>query len=168
MLCGVKVKVKRRADDQKFLAQVLAVGTDCDIALLTVEDEAFWEGVTPLELGPLPTLQVGCTAQMAHLTWPVFACELVYGCHEGWRSLKDEKMRTPRSLSVLQDAVAVVGYPIGGETISVTTGVVSRIEVTSYSHGATELLGIQIDAAINPGNSGAALLMQGNEPSIIL
>ena len=55
----------------------------------------------------------------------------------------------------MQDAVAVVGYPIGGETISVTTGVVSRIEVTSYSHGATELLGIQIDAAINPGNSGA-------------
>lgn len=51
--------------------------------------------------------------------------------------------------------MAVVGYPIGGETISVTTGVVSRIEVTSYSHGATELLGIQIDAAINPGNSGA-------------
>ena len=58
-------------------------------------------------------------------------------------------------LLVVQDAVAVVGYPIGGETISVTTGVVSRIEVTSYSHGATELLGIQIDAAINPGNSGA-------------
>ncbi len=57
----------------------------------------------------------------------------------------------------VQDAVAVVGYPIGGETISVTTGVVSRIEVTSYSHGATELLGIQIDAAINPGNSGASL-----------
>ena len=51
----------------------------------------------------------------------------------------------------------MVGYPIGGETISVTTGVVSRIEVTSYSHGATELLGIQIDAAINPGNSGATL-----------
>ena len=50
----------------------------------------------------------------------------------------------------------MVGYPIGGETISVTTGVVSRIEVTSYSHGATELLGIQIDAAINPGNSGAS------------
>ena len=60
-------------------------------------------------------------------------------------------------LAHVQDAVAVVGYPIGGETISVTTGVVSRIEVTSYSHGATELLGIQIDAAINPGNSGGCL-----------
>lgn len=55
---------------------------------------------------------------------------------------------------LLQDAVAVVGYPIGGDTISVTSGVVSRIEVTSYVHGSTELLGVQIDAAINSGNSG--------------
>ena len=31
---------------------------------------------------------------------------------------------------------------------------VSRIEVTSYVHGAAELLGVQIDAAINSGNSG--------------
>lgn len=35
-----------------------------------------------------------------------------------------------------------------------TSGVVSRIEVTSYVHGAAELLGVQIDAAINSGNSG--------------
>ena len=35
-----------------------------------------------------------------------------------------------------------------------TSGVVSRIEVTSYVHGSTELLGVQIDAAINSGNSG--------------
>jgi hypothetical protein len=34
-------------------------------------------------------------------------------------------------------------------------GVVSRIEVTSYAHSSTELLGVQIDAAINSGNSGA-------------
>jgi S1-C subfamily serine protease len=47
------------------------------------------------------------------------------------------------SLPRLQDAVTVVGYPIGGDTISVTSGVVSRIEVTSYVHGATELLGVQ-------------------------
>ena len=43
----------------------------------------------------------------------------------------------------------------GGDTISVTSGVVSRIEVTSYVHGSTELLAVQIDAAINSGNSGA-------------
>ena len=44
---------------------------------------------------------------------------------------------------------------IGGDTMSVTSGVVSRIEVTSYVHGSTELLGVQTDAAINAGNSGA-------------
>ena len=38
--------------------------------------------------------------------------------------------------------------------MSVTSGVVSRIEVTSYVHGSSELLGVQIDAAINAGNSG--------------
>ncbi|KAG0474142.1 hypothetical protein HPP92_015999 [Vanilla planifolia] len=57
-------------------------------------------------------------------------------------------------LPFLQDAVTVVGYPLGGDTISVTKGVVSRIEVTPYAHGAYDLLGIQIDAALNPGNSG--------------
>lgn len=104
-----QVKVKRRGDDTKFVAKVLARGIECDIALLSVESEEFWRGAEPLRFGRLPSLQ---------------------------------------------DAVTVVGYPLGGDTISVTKGVVSRIEVTSYAHGASDLLGIQIDAAINPGNSG--------------
>lgn len=37
-----------------------------------------------------------------------------------------------------------LSYPIGGDTMSVTSGVVSRIEVTGYAHGAAELLGIQV------------------------
>ena len=49
--------LKRRGDDRKFLARVLAVGTECDIAMLTVDDDAFWEGVEPIELGELPALQ---------------------------------------------------------------------------------------------------------------
>ncbi|KAI9110658.1 hypothetical protein K1719_018524 [Acacia pycnantha] len=52
------------------------------LALLTVSDDEFWEGVSPVEFGDLPALQ---------------------------------------------DAVTVVGYPIGG---------------------------VQVDAAINEGNSG--------------
>ncbi|XP_031105968.1 protease Do-like 9 [Ipomoea triloba] len=104
-----QVKLKKRGSDTKYLATVLAIGTECDIALLTVEDDEFWEGVSPVEFGNLPALQ---------------------------------------------DAVTVVGYPIGGDTISVTSGVVSRIEILSYVHGSTELLGLQIDAAINSGNSG--------------
>ncbi len=48
----------------------------------------------------------------------------------------------------------MVGYPTGGDNISVTRGIVSRVEPQQYAHGTTTLLAIQIDAAINPGNSG--------------
>jgi S1-C subfamily serine protease len=47
----------------------------------------------------------------------------------------------------------------GGDNISVTKGVVSRIEPTQYAHGASQLMAIQIDAAINPGNSGGPAIM---------
>ncbi len=57
-------------------------------------------------------------------------------------------------LPVLRDKVAVYGYPLAGDMLSITEGVVSRIEVVTYSHSLRSLLGIQIDAAINPGNSG--------------
>ena len=58
----------------------------------------------------------------------------------------------------LQDEVSVVGYPEGGEGVSVTVGVVSRIEIQRYAHSGSNLLAIQIDAAINPGNSGGPVL----------
>ncbi len=61
---------------------------------------------------------------------------------------------TPR----VQDDVLAIGYPIGGEDISFTRGIVSRIEDISYSHGWKTLLGIQVDAAINSGNSGGPVL----------
>ncbi len=38
----LQVRVKKRGDDEKFLARVLSVGVDCDVALLTVDDDAFW------------------------------------------------------------------------------------------------------------------------------
>lgn len=53
------------------------------------------------------------------------------------------------NLPHLDDNVTAVGYPTGGDQVSVTRGVVSRITTTSNS-----LLRVQIDAAINPGNSG--------------
>jgi hypothetical protein len=49
---------------------------------------------------------------------------------------------------------------VGGDNISVTGGVVSRVEPTQYVHGAAHLMAIQIDAAINPGNSGGPALME--------
>jgi len=61
----------------------------------------------------------------------------------------------------LQDKVHVTGYPVGGDNIAVTAGVVSRIEPIVYSHSDMELLAIQIDAAINPGNSGGPVIKNG-------
>ncbi|CAD6333800.1 unnamed protein product [Miscanthus lutarioriparius] len=108
------VLVRKHGSPTKYKAEVQAVGHECDLALLTVESEEFWDGVNSLELGDIP---------------------------------------------FLQEAVAVVGYPQGGDNISVTKGVVSRVEPTQYAHGATQLMAIQIDAAINPGNSGGPAIM---------
>lgn len=52
------------------------------------------------------------------------------------------------------DKITAHGYPEGGDEISVTQGVVSRIEQVRYAHSGFDLLGAQVDAAINPGNSG--------------
>jgi hypothetical protein len=43
---------------------------------------------------------------------------------------------------------------VGGEELSITEGVVSRVEVQRYAHSQRHLLAITIDAAINDGNSG--------------
>ena len=58
----------------------------------------------------------------------------------------------------IQSDVLAVGYPIGGNDISFTRGIVSRIEDTVYVHGWKNLLAAQVDAAINPGNSGGPVL----------
>lgn len=62
----------------------------------------------------------------------------------------------------LDSIVTVLGYPIGGNRLSVTRGVVSRIDYQVYSHsGVDSHLAIQIDAAINPGNSGGPVIQNG-------
>ena len=63
----------------------------------------------------------------------------------------------------VRDEVAVVGYPIGGKNVSTTIGVISRIEQQYYVYSAEKLLTIQVDAAINNGNSGGAVVNNKNE-----
>lgn len=110
------VQVKKHGDPRKYTAHVQAIGNDCDLALLKVDNESFFEGTKALAFGGLPELQ---------------------------------------------DTVTVLGYPRGGEKLSITEGVVSRIEVTTYAQSARQLLALQIDAAINPGNSGGPVLQDG-------
>ena len=65
-----------------------------------------------------------------------------------------------RALPGLQEAVSVYGYPEGGRDLSITRGIVSRIEFDSYRY-MEQGLRIQVDAAINPGNSGGPALADG-------
>jgi len=111
------VLVRKYSAAEKYQARVLHVGFECDLALITVDDESFWENLPYFEFGTVPNLQ---------------------------------------------DSVVVVGYPTGGDNVSVTKGVVSRIDVQEYSYGNFQLLAIQIDAAINAGNSGGPAI-KGNK-----
>ncbi|MBU1667477.1 trypsin-like peptidase domain-containing protein [bacterium] len=72
------------------------------------------------------------------------------------------------NLPKMQDKVTVYGYPMGGNTISVSTGIVSRIEHNQYAHSAKRFLAIQIDAAINPGNSGGPSISNGKIVGVVM
>jgi S1-C subfamily serine protease len=65
-----------------------------------------------------------------------------------------------KNLPDIEDAVMTYGYPEGGNTLSITKGIVSRIEFTSYNFPVSGLR-IQVDAAINPGNSGGPAVVDG-------
>jgi S1-C subfamily serine protease len=109
--------VEKENDPKKYIATVEHIAHDCDLAILKVQDPAFFKGTKPLALGGIPELE---------------------------------------------STVAVFGYPIGGERLSVTQGVVSRIDFRTYTHSVIDShLTIQIDAAINPGNSGGPVLQGG-------
>ena len=64
-------------------------------------------------------------------------------------------------LPTQKDKITVYGYPVGGDELSTTEGVVSRVEIIPYSHSLCNLLGLQTDAAINPGNSGGPVFKRG-------
>eukprot|EP00051_Salpingoeca_urceolata_P008402 m.105678 g.105678 ORF g.105678 m.105678 type:complete len:555 (-) comp15733_c1_seq2:217-1881(-) len=115
------VRVRRHGRSDKFSARVLCINHSCDLALLTVEDDAFWED--------LPALGISS------------------------------------SIPNLYDSTLVVGYPLGGDNICVTRGIVSRVSTLSYEEQKyyvlhPELLVIQIDAAINSGNSGGPVFTE--------
>ena len=60
-----------------------------------------------------------------------------------------------------QSQVIAAGFPLGGDGISLTQGIISRIEIRRYVHSLKWLLTAQVDAAINPGNSGGPVFFNG-------
>jgi S1-C subfamily serine protease len=74
--------------------------------------------------------------------------------------LDDEKLfathpplRRSPDMPDVKDTVMAYGFPTGGSNLSITKGIVSRIEFAQYNRPVSGLR-IQIDAAINHGNSG--------------
>jgi S1-C subfamily serine protease len=109
VLYASQVQIQANAAGDKLPATVVAVAPGIDLAVLELDDAAFFDGHPPLS----------------------------------------RASKLPR----IKDAVLAYGFPTGGNSLSITKGIVSRIEFVSYNYPVSGLR-IQVDAAINPGNSG--------------
>jgi S1-C subfamily serine protease len=96
---------------------------------------------------------------VAHVTYAAHDCDLAIIEPEDASFFEGMEPLEIGDLPAVRSTVVTYGYPAGGEQISYTRGVVSRIEMQSYSHiGNRAYLAAQTDAAINPGNSGGPVI----------
>jgi S1-C subfamily serine protease len=68
----------------------------------------------------------------------------------------------------VEQKIVVYGFPMGGSTLSATIGVVSRVEHHTYAHSGETFLAVQVDAAVNPGNSGGPALSDGKIIGVVM
>jgi len=72
------------------------------------------------------------------------------------------------TLPEIQQEAIVFGFPEGGDMLSITKGVISRTEHIYYAHSLIELLATQLDAAVNPGNSGGPVMIGGRIVGVVM
>lgn len=61
----------------------------------------------------------------------------------------------------LGEEITLWGFPVGGEQLAITKGIVSRIDFDEYVHSFHSNLVVQVDAAMNGGASGGAAIANG-------
>ncbi|MDF1875103.1 trypsin-like peptidase domain-containing protein [Sulfurimonas sp. SAG-AH-194-I05] len=71
-------------------------------------------------------------------------------------------------LPKFEEDIAVYGFPVGGDSLSVSRGIVSRIEHKRYAHSGEIFLAIQVDAAVNPGSSGGPAISNGKIVGVVM
>ena len=122
VLYASQLFVESYQSSDKLPATVESVSPGIDLAVLKLDDDAFFEKRPPI-------------------------------------------VRTS-ALPEVKETVLVYGYPQGGSALSITKGIVSRIEFSGYNEGLSGVR-VQIDAAINPGNSGGPALIDGKMVGLI-
>ncbi|MGQ9426944.1 S1C family serine protease [Gilvimarinus sp. F26214L] len=117
------IQAQKHGDPRKYLARVIFVSHEADLAILEVDSPEFFDDLEPLAVGDLP-----------------------------------EPMQE----------VSVYGFPGGGNSLSITKGILSRAEHQFYAHSGSFLLAGQIDAAINPGNSGGPVIVNRKIVGVVM
>jgi S1-C subfamily serine protease len=77
-----------------------------------------------------------------------------------------EPLELATELPEPKSSINVYGYPTGGDELSVTSGIVSRIEYADYYY-ETVGVRVQVDAALNPGNSGGPAIQDGKIAGLV-
>ena len=118
---ATEIHVQARPGADKIEAKVAGVGSDVDLAVLSLKEEEFFQKKPALARAKLPRVQ---------------------------------------------DSVTVYGFPVGGNDLSVTKGVVSRIDHFSFT-GLGTCAFIQVSAAVNSGNSGGPAVVDNKMVGIV-
>lgn len=138
------IRVRQHGSTRRFPAQVIVYAPDVDLALLEImgnKEKAEFFGHIVDRNNNTEEMSTNNKETVSHKR------------QRSSSSSSSLALEFASSLPALQESVHVVGFPTGGRTICITEGVVSRIDLVSIS-AFNNLLAIQVDSAINAGNSG--------------
>jgi S1-C subfamily serine protease len=136
------VQVRRAGDPTKYTARVEFVGHDCELAVLRVDDPAFYAGASPLRLGELP----GQRDRVAVYGFPAGGDEL--SITEGTVSRLEvtRYSHTGSALLAIQTDAAINPGNSGGPAVA--AGKLIGVSFQSYSGSGVENIGYVVPVAI--------------------